>query len=111
MFSVLIYRFSTEQWVWELNTDSEWVYDDFYISYPLIFKSHYQINHNEQTHFEIRYSWNDLSSASGMNTINEKPIDIDLIVDIESKPDFRPENHDLEGKFLKVSLPIKSHPQ
>ena len=43
------------------------------VSYPLIpvFESHYQINHNEQTHSEIRSSWNDLSSPSDMNRINE----------------------------------------
>ena len=67
----------------------------------MIFGSHYQIKHNEQTHSEMRVSWNDLSSPSDMKRINEKLIDIDLIVDIESKPDFRPENRDLEGEILK----------
>jgi hypothetical protein len=46
-----------------------------------------------------------------MKRINEKLIDIDLFVDIESKTDFGPENHDLEGKSLKISPLIKSHPQ
>jgi hypothetical protein len=30
-----------------------------------------------------------------MKRIDEKLIDIDLVVDIKSKSDFRPENHDL----------------
>ena len=111
MFTVLIYCFSTEQWVWELNTDSECIYDDFYISHYLIVKSHYKINLNEQTHFEIKVSWNDLSLSSGTKRINEKLINIDLIVDVESKSDFGPENRDFERKYLKVSIPIKSHPQ
>ena len=81
--------------MWELNTDSDWICGGSYISHPLIFKSHSQINQNEQTHSEIRFSWNDLSSPSGMKRIDEKLIDIDLVVDIKSKSDFRPENHDL----------------
>ena len=97
--------------MWELNTDSECICDDFYISHYLIVKSHYQINLNEQTHFEIKVSWNDLSSSSGIKRINENLIDIDLIIDIVSKSDFEPENHDLKGKFLKSTTPIKSHPQ
>ena len=77
----------------------------------MIFESHYQINHNEQTHSEIRSSWNDLSSPSGMKRINEKLIDIDLSVDIESKTDFRPEKSWFEGKMIESGVPIKSHPQ
>ena len=74
-------------------------------------ESHYQVNHNEQTHSEIRSSWNDLSSPSDMKKINEKLIDIDLFVDIELKIDFRSQKSILGRKYLKVSLPIKSHPQ
>ena len=73
----------------------------FYISYSLRFESHYQINHNEQTHSETISSWNDLSSPSGMNRINEKLIDIDLIVDIVSKPDLRPEKSWFGVQMLK----------
>ena len=83
----------------------------FYISYALTFESHYQINHNEQTHSETRSSWNDLSSPSIMNRINEKLIDIDLIVDIESKSGFRSEKSWFGGKVLESSPPIKSHSQ
>ena len=111
MFSVLIDRFTTEHRVWEWNTDSEWIYNDLHKSPLLTNESHYQVNHNEQTHSEIRSSWNDLPSPSHMKKINEKLIDIDLFVDIESKPDFRPENRDLEGEILESSVPIKSHPQ
>ena len=74
-------------------------------------ESHYQVNHNEHAHSEITSSSNDLPSPSGIKKINEKLIDIDLFVDIESKPDFRPENRDLEGEILKSSVPVKSHPQ
>ena len=81
--------------MWELNTDSDWICGGSYINHPLIFKNNSQINHNKQTHSEIRSSWNDLSSPSGMKRIDEKLIDIDLVVDIKLKTDFRPENHDL----------------
>ena len=76
-----------------------------------MFESHYQINHDEQTHSEITSSWNDLSSPSSVNRIDEKLIDIDLIVDIESKSEFGPEKSWFGRKMLKVSVPIKSHPQ
>ena len=111
MFSVLTYWFPTERRVWEWNTDSEWVHDDVTQIIFWDLESHYQINHNEQTHSEIRSSWNDLSSPSGMKRINEKLIDIDLIVDIGLKPDFRPENSWFGGEILKSSVPLKSHPQ
>ena len=83
----------------------------FYISYAFTFESHYPINHNEQTHSETRSSWNDLSSPSGMKKINEKLIDIDLFVDIESKTDFRSQKSVFGRKYLKVSGLIKSHSQ
>ena len=79
---------------------------DYHIKSSIV----YSMIFNQQTHSEIRSSWNGLSSPLGMKTIDEKLIDIDLVVDIKSKSDFRPENHDLEGKCLKVSVPIKSHP-
>ena len=77
----------------------------------MINESHCQVNHNEQTHSEIRSSWNDLSSPSDTKKINEKLIDIDLFVDIESKTDFRSQKSVLGRKYLKVSVPIKSHSQ
>ena len=83
----------------------------FYISYTLIFESHYQINHNEQTHSETRSSWNDLSSPSIMMKINEKLMDIDLFVDIESKTDFRSRNTSFGAKSVKSAIPIKCRPQ
>ena len=46
-----------------------------------------------------------------MKRINEKLIDIDLSVDIESKTDFRPEKSWFGGKVSESSVPIKSHPQ
>ena len=77
----------------------------------MINESHCQVNHNEQTHSEIRSSWNDLSSPSDMKKINEKLTDIDLFVDIESKTDFRSQKSVLGRKYLKVSVLIKSHSQ
>ena len=111
MFSVLIDRFSTEHRVWEWNTDSEWIIMILRKLPLLINESHYQVNHDEQTHSEIRSSWNDLPSPSGMKKINEKLIDIDLFVDIELKTDFRSQRSVLGRKYLKVSLPIKSQSQ
>ena len=87
MFSMLIDRFSTEQRVWELNENSEWTYDDFLISYPVINKSHYETNDNEKPYSKTKSSRNDLSSPSGMKKINEKLMYIDLFVDIGSKTD------------------------
>ena len=46
-----------------------------------------------------------------MKRINEKLIDIDLIVDIESKSGFRSEKSWFGGKVLESSPPIKSHSQ
>lgn len=46
-----------------------------------------------------------------MMKINEKLMDIDLFVDIESKTDFRPQNSLFEAKMIKVSVPLKSHSQ
>ena len=48
-------------------------------------------------------------SPSDMKKINEKLIDIDLFVDIESKIDFRSQKIIFWGKCLKISLHIKSH--
>ena len=74
-------------------------------------ESHYQVNHNEQTNSEIRSSWNDLSSPSITKKINEKLIDIDLFVDVESETDFRSQKSIFGRKYLKSTLPIKSHSQ
>ena len=96
MFSVLIDRFSTEHRVWEWNKDNEWVIMILHKSFLLTNESHYQVNHNEQTHSEIRSSWNDLSSPSDTKKINEKLIDIDLFVLMLSQKPIS----DLKNQFL-----------
>ena len=111
MFSVLIDRFSIELRMWEWNKDSEWIIMILRKLPLLINESHYQVNHDEQTHSEIRSSWNDLSSPSGMKKINEKLIYIDLFVDIELKTDFRSQKSVLGRKCVKSSPLLKSHPQ